>query len=76
MKKRDSGCARILRILGDGEWHTSAELYRSTDCIVHSRITDLRNAGHLIEKRHVGGTGATATEYRLLSSDAAARIAS
>ncbi len=71
---KESGCARVLRVLGDGEWHTSAELYRSTGCIVHCRISDLRRYGHIIDKRHVGGRGAESVEYRLVSSDAAATV--
>src|SRR3954468_2983581 len=57
---------RILNILRDGRWHSSAELYR-TGCVLHSRISDLRNKdGFRIERRNVGGVGADAHEYRLL----------
>lgn len=71
---KESGCDRVLRMLSDGEWHTSAELYRFTACIVHSRISDLRRHGHIIDKRHVKGRGAESIEYRLVSSDAAATV--
>jgi hypothetical protein len=57
---------RILAVLGDGRWHTAAELYR-TGCVLHSRISDLRREGYRIERRHVGGVGAEAHEYRLSS---------
>lgn len=63
-------CARILHALRDGEFHTTAALYREVGpCILHSRISDLRAKGHNVEGRHVPGqTGATGYEYRLLPS--------
>jgi hypothetical protein len=57
--------ARILQALADGKWHDAASLYQ-LGCVLHSRISDLRKRGHLIETRHVGGTGARAYEYRLV----------
>lgn len=57
---------RILEVLSDGRWHTATELYR-TGCVLHSRISDLRNKdGYTIERRNVGGVGAEAHEYRLV----------
>ena len=64
-------CEQVLEALRDGEWHTTADLYRRTDgfLILHSRISDLRKQGHNVEGRHVPGrSGADGYEYRLLSS--------
>ena len=62
-----SHCQKILDALRDGQWHTTAQLYR--DCgpmILHSRISDLRHKGFDVEGRHVPGmTGADGYEYRL-----------
>lgn len=65
MKKESTGCSRILHILNDGEWHTAAELYRSTASVVHSRIADLRKRGYMIEHRRTTGTDSTSHQYRL-----------
>lgn len=75
MPSTTSGCERLLRILGDGEWHTARELYANTSCVVHSRISDLRKRGHLIDYRRTDGNDASGHEYRLVSSDAAGRAA-
>jgi hypothetical protein len=65
-----SHCGLILEALRDGEWHTTASLYRECGpMILHSRISDLRKKGHNVEGRHVPGeTGADGYEYRLCSS--------
>ncbi len=66
-----SHCEQVLAALRDGEWHTTADLYRRTDgfLILHSRISDLRKQGHNVEGRHVPGkTGADGYQYRLLPS--------
>lgn len=56
---------RLSYILEDGEWHTSAELYRRSMSIVHSRIADLRRRGWTIEcERVAGAEGAKAYRYR------------
>lgn len=68
--KRPTQKQRILAVLSDGRWHTSAELYR-TGCVLHSRISDLRKDGYSIERRGVAGIGAEAHEYRLERSDEA-----
>lgn len=64
-----SHCDRILHALRDGQWHTTADLYRTVGpCILHSRISDLRKKGHTVEGRHVPGkTGADGYEYRLIT---------
>jgi hypothetical protein len=62
---------RILHALRDGQWHTTAWLYRNgcEHMILHSRVSALRDKGHNIEGRHVPGrTGAEGYEYRLLPS--------
>ena len=63
-----SQCERILGVLSDYQWHTTADLYRRLGgMILHSRIAELRKRGHTIEGRHVPGeTGAAGYEYRLL----------
>jgi hypothetical protein len=65
-----SHCGLILQALRDGQFHTTASLYREVGpMILHSRISDLRKRGHNIEGRHVPGkTGAEGYEYRLASS--------
>jgi len=61
-----TGCERILARLEQGP-ATAAELYATTYTVVHSRIADLRKRGYVIECEHVGGEGAQAYLYRLLS---------
>ncbi len=66
-----SHCDRVLNALRDGQWRTSAWLYRNgcEHMILHSRISDLRAKGHNVEGRHVPGkTGADGYQYRLLPS--------
>ena len=59
-------CAALLRILGDGEWHTCADILRAEPMIVHSRIADLRAKGHVVE-HETTGKGARWSRYRLVS---------
>ncbi len=66
-----SHCDLVLDALRDGEWHTTASIYKATGgfLILHSRISDLRAKGHNVEGRHVPGrTGAEGYEYRLTPS--------
>lgn len=42
-------CERVLELLSDGQPHTHHELY-ALHVIAHSRISDLRKQGHLIEQ--------------------------
>ena len=44
-----SQCDRVLAVLQDGRPHSFHELLREVPCIVHSRISELRSRGHLIE---------------------------
>lgn len=64
-------CELVLEALRDGEWHTTADIYKATGgfMILHSRVSDLRKRGHNVEGRHVPGmTGADGYQYRLLPS--------
>lgn len=65
-----SHCQKILDALRDGQFHTTADLYRECGpMILHSRISDLRAKGHIVEGRHVpGASGAAGYQYRLLPS--------
>jgi len=66
-----SGCNRILEALRDGEWHTSADLYRQCGhLILHSRISDLRHKGYVVEGRNVPGkSGVDGYQYRLVANE-------
>ena len=66
-----SHCDLVLDALRDGQWHTTASIYKATGgfLILHSRISDFRAKGHNVEGRHVPGrTGAEGYEYRLAPS--------
>lgn len=65
-----SHCDLILSALRDGQFHTTASLYREVGpMILHSRISDLRKKGHHVEGRHVPGqSGADGYEYRLVEA--------
>ena len=58
-----TGCDRVLHLLRDGQWHTHHEGY-ALNLILHSRISDLRKRGHVIER----GRDGDLYLYRLLSS--------
>jgi hypothetical protein len=62
---RFSQCEKILRVLEDGEWHSTAEVLQQVPSIVHSRIAELRKRGYIIEHERVG-PGASGSRYRLL----------
>lgn len=64
---RRTQSALILELLGDGRWHSSAEILGAVPCIVHSRVAELRKKGHRIE-HETRGTGATGSVYRLVGS--------
>lgn len=67
---RGSQCARILAVLEDGEWHTTAEIHqRVGGCVLHSRIAELRTRGFAIE-HETTGPGAAGSRYRLLDEPA------
>lgn len=48
-----SGCDRVLRLLSDRQPHTHHELY-DLNVIAHSRVSDLRKRGHVIEQWREG----------------------
>lgn len=63
----------LLGILGDGEWHTLAEILRRSfdergvGLTVHSRVSDLRKRGHAIEWEKVAGIErGRGSRYRLV----------
>jgi hypothetical protein len=67
---RGSQCARILAVLEDGNWHTTAEIHqRVGGCVLHSRIAELRARGFAIE-HETTGQGASGSRYRLLDEPA------
>lgn len=64
---RFSQSAKILTLLEDGRWHTTAEILRAVPSVVHSRIADLRKFGWLIE-HDTTGMGAEGSRYRLVGT--------
>jgi hypothetical protein len=64
--KAGSQAARLLAILADGEWHTTAELLREVPSIIHSRVSDLRHKGFVVE-HETTGVGAHGSRYRLIA---------
>lgn len=70
-----SQCDRLLAVLADGEWHTTASLYREAGGYIgalHSRIAELRDRRGLhIESESVPGrSGAEGHRYRLDAPEA------
>lgn len=63
-----SQCAAILEVLGDGEWHSVADIHRRAGYSrLNSRVSELRDRGHMIE--HEVGPGCSNVErhrYRLV----------
>lgn len=61
-----SQASRILAVLSDHSWHTTAEIHRRVGgCVLHSRIAELRKRGFVIE-HETTGPGASGSRYRLL----------
>lgn len=61
-----SQAQQLLRaLIAANGWVSTSDLLRAVPCIVHSRISDLRAQGYLIEHRTVG-KGAAGSQYRLL----------
>jgi hypothetical protein len=61
-----TGCERVLERLRQGP-ATSAELYATTYCVVHSRIAELRSRGYVIDRSRVdAATEAGSHVYTLL----------
>lgn len=69
MSTKQTQVSRILAVLGDGEWHSTAEVHsRAGYSRLNSRISDLRRQGNQIEHRHLEGrTGTRAHQYRWLN---------
>lgn len=67
--------AFLLSVLNDGDWHELSEIIersqaqRGHGLTVHSRASDLRKRGFLIEQRgeHDDATGRARSYYRLVS---------
>ena len=53
MPKTDTHCERVLQLLSDHRPHSHHELY-ALHVIAHSRISDLRKRGHVIEQWREG----------------------
>jgi hypothetical protein len=64
---RKSQCGRILRVLSDGEWHTTREILNEVPAIIHSRVSELRKTWGLNVEHRTTGTGARGSEYRLVT---------
>lgn len=59
--------ARVLRVLSDGRWHTSANIVRKTGAKrLNSRMSELRKRGYEIEREPIPGkTGELGHRYKL-----------
>lgn len=63
------GSERVLNLLRGGRWWTSAEIEEICKVTCHSRLSELRAEGHVIEKRrNPGGTGRRMFSWRLGAS--------
>jgi hypothetical protein len=63
------GTQRVLELLLDHRWHTSAEIEERCKVTAHSRLSDLRAGGCVIEKRsNRGATGREKFSYRLIAT--------
>lgn len=51
--KRETNLQKLLKLLGDGNWHTSEELSKITWRFGHT-IHEARKKGYQIEKHQVG----------------------
>lgn len=65
----------LADVLADGEWHSLGEILersvrdRGCGLTVHSRVSDLRKRGFVIENRTAAnGSGRRDSSYRLISS--------
>jgi hypothetical protein len=68
MTKPASHCGRLLAVLSDGKWHSTAELYsRLGGMVLHSRISELRKRGYEITMMRVPGpSSADSYHYKLV----------
>lgn len=66
-----AGTQRVLDLLTDHRFYTSAEIEEVCEVTAHSRLSDLRAAGCVIEKRsNHGQTGRRKFSYRLIATGA------
>jgi hypothetical protein len=71
-----TGTQRVLQLLTDGRWHSSAEIEKACEVTCHSRLADLRRDGHVIEKRrNSNATGRHMYSWRLVPQSALAEAA-
>jgi hypothetical protein len=64
-----TGNVRVLELLDDRQWHTAAEIEERCEVTAHSRLSDLRGAGCVIDKqRNPGATGRRMFSYRLIAT--------
>lgn len=69
LRARKPGWQRVAERLADGRWHSSFELACECCVLSHSRISELRDKGYVIETRRVSGAeGLHAFEYRQTST--------
>ena len=69
--------ARIVRVLADGKWKTTAAIHRKAGtCRLNSRISELRAYGYEIEHGKVPGkTGPLGHRYRMLNPPTQSELA-
>lgn len=75
--KPNSQNARVLRVLADGKWKSSAAITRKSGATrLNSRLAELRAHGFQIEHRPVPGkTGPLAHKFRMLNPPSLAELA-
>lgn len=62
------GAKRVLRLLADGQWHTTAEIEEECQVTAHSRLAEIRPT-HVLDKRHNhGATGRRMYSWRLVAT--------
>lgn len=69
----DTQCARILELLefAAGDWVPMPELAKASGAFaVHSRVSDLRSWGHVIEQRSERDGRKVRSFYRLVEGEA------
>lgn len=73
----DSQNSRVLSVLSDGHWHTSANIVRKTGAKrLNSRMSELRKRGFVIDRVTVPGkTGQLAHRYKLANPPASLPVA-
>lgn len=73
---RAAGAQRVLELLQDRRWHSSAEIEQACNVTCHSRLSDLRGEGCVIEKRrNRGATGREMFSWKLVATGDELRVA-